>query len=95
MPIPPEHQQLIIDAISERVGSRHLICPLCQNSQWLVQNRMVMLPLSDSSQAHPSESTTALPLAVVTCQSCGYTVFVNLIILGLGDALNIPEIKDA
>ena len=39
-------------------------------------------------------STMALPLAVLTCKTCGYTTLVNLLKLGLGEALGIREVQD-
>ena len=94
MSLSPEHQQLILDAINERMRPASLTCPLSGDAQWTLQGEIVVLPMSSSPQDHPLSSKKALPLAVLTCETCGYTAFVNLFKLGLGDALNIQESKD-
>ena len=94
MSLSPEHQKLLVDAINERISPGSLTCPLSGDTKWVLQTETVLLPLSSSPHDHPLSSKKALPLAVLTCETCGYTAFVNLIKLGLGDALNIQEAKD-
>ncbi len=94
MVLTPNQQQLIIDAISSRLETRDLVCPISGDSQWTVQDRVALAPLIDLPELNLRKSHRALPLAVLTCETCGYTTFVNLLQLGLGDALNLGEVKD-
>ena len=92
MSLSPEHQKLILDAINERMRPGGLTCPLSGDTKWELQAETVLLLLSSSPHDHPLSSKKALPLAVLTCKTCGYTAFFNLIRLGLGEALNIQEV---
>ena len=86
----PQQHSIVINAINERVGSRTIECLLCGSSQWVVQDRIANLALQDSPSG---PYTRSLPLACVMCQTCGFTFFVNVLILGVGQHLGIQAVE--
>lgn len=89
MPFTPEQSQKILEAIGEKLRPRTLLCPISGDSNWGVNDRLTMAQLVDLPDKRLQQ---ALPLAIMSCKTCGYTMFVNLLLLGLGDEFGIKEV---
>lgn len=88
-----ENPDMVIKALTEKLGSAKLICPLSQDSNWEVQYSFAAVP-AFNSYPPPPVPEKSFPLAVLVCKTCGYTFFVNLITLGLADQLGLPVSND-
>jgi hypothetical protein len=94
----PEQQQRVLDAFAQRVPNG-VECGICHVGQFMVGDGFTFLLLQDVSAntaAYPVYYGTAvtdaiftpprgLPLVALTCNHCGNTVLLNLVVLGLGD----------
>ena len=76
---------LILDAIFERLGDRELLCPVAGDGEWALETLMGALPSVQSFQVAPWSETNprVFPYAVLVCTTCGYSMFFNVISLGL------------
>ena len=59
----------------------HQACPICQNDRWglskMVGEVRQMLP-----EQH-SPGRASYPLVILTCQTCGYALLFNAVVIGL------------
>ena len=81
MPLTEEQQRNIVDALNERTEDRVLLCPISGDSSWEVQDIFANLP----GGIGPGVSENSFPSAVILCRTCGYTMLVNLIRLGIAE----------
>ena len=87
---------IILEAINEKLGQRTLVCPISgAEATWQVEARMAAVRAVEDFPTSIAQNGSLFPLAVVTCQHCGYTIFVNLIALGVAPKLNIAVQTDA
>lgn len=56
-------------------------CPYCKQHQWTV-DPTIMTPLEVSSNMQMNLGGRFQPLVPITCRCCGYTAFVNALVLG-------------
>jgi hypothetical protein len=85
MALSSRQQQQIIETIQQRaqgLGS----CTLCNRAQWVLANGLVILSLSENLE-EVSLGGPSLPCAALVCQNCGNTLLINLVTLGLTDAI--------
>ena len=85
-----QRNDTILRAINAKI-SRPLDCPLHGETTWSVQEQTTALPALDDPRAPVYFPTQSFPVAVVICDTCGYTFLVNLIKLGLAEELELPE----
>jgi hypothetical protein len=98
MAFAPDVYQKIADRLRERriLGGEmpdRWQCWYCGDSRWTLGDGFVTLVLSyGSSPFQPSGNT--LPSLALICQTCGNTVLLNLLVLGLGDLIGVhtPEL---
>ena len=90
-PVTGRHVELIINAISEKLGDKQLVCPLSGDDNWAVERYFGKIPAAESLEAPSSNEreSRSFPFAVLTCQTCGFSFFVNVFRLGLAEALGI------
>lgn len=62
-------------------------CPICENVHWGIDNRIVT-PLNVDETKSINIGGKFNPLIQVTCDTCGYTIFINALKLG---ALDVDE----
>lgn len=55
-------------------------CPLCGDNNWTITDRILQLS-SESAEG----KNTLFPVIPLTCQNCGNTYFINVIVAGLID----------
>ena len=76
-----------LDLVKEKLGKRRIECQLCGNSNWQIQDKPVFVFIVDPDFGHTSllhgSSQDGLPFVVMACKSCGNTLFINSMILGL------------
>lgn len=78
-------RQEIIEAVSRQLGVRDLACSLCGSVVWMPPT-IVTLPevvFEEGVVYKPMLSGQIVPLALLTCSPCGYSVSINLVSLGL------------
>ena len=81
---PRDPQDHIIAALAEKMGDRRgLVCPISGPTTWTVGEYTTVLPAIKDSAKSSIQHARKIPLAVVMCDHCGYTFFVNLMLLGL------------
>ena len=77
---------LVIRAINEKLGENKLVCPLSHDSVWEVNSYYAAVPAVEIWQLSSPDninSSRTFPFAVLICQTCGYSFFVNLFKLGI------------
>ena len=91
----PEDRRIITDAIIEKLGPRKLVCPISgDNSNWEVHRFLSSHPAIEKVGEDPNQAERGFPVAVLMCKDCGYSLFINLIQLGLAGRLGIPAEPD-
>jgi hypothetical protein len=90
-----EDSPRIIEAINKRASNP--TCPLCGSTDFTLTDGVVQLevtPFHTPRMARPMPrfglSYSTLPSATLVCQTCGNTLFINLLVLGLKDILEVP-----
>ena len=84
-------QQIVIQAINAKLGTRKLVCPISGDAAvWEVLEYSTSVPAIDIPGTLPMNLGPTLPLAVLMCKDCGYTMLINLIQLGIAKELDIP-----
>jgi predicted nucleic-acid-binding Zn-ribbon protein len=81
MPTNEEIINRIISALQEKVGNHQIVCPICGNQSWTVNNRYVVLTLSE----YPTQIALGgeiMPLIPMNCTKCGNTHLLNILVLG-------------
>jgi hypothetical protein len=69
----------------------HKACPICLHNNWTISDSVgVMLPASESSI---DIGGLAYPLFLLTCGTCGYTLFFNAVVAGLTTKAPVPDEK--
>ena len=88
--------QIIVQAIKAKLGPRKLVCPISGDAAaWEVVNCGTNLPVIDTpGTLPPYGASPTLPLAVLMCKDCGYSMLINLIQLGIAKELDIPARSD-
>lgn len=86
------YSDMVIQAIESKVGDRQLKCPVCTQSEWAVQDHQGVLPAIDpfDYETYWERLVHAFPVAVVTCDACGYTMMFNLFMLGIAEPSGVP-----
>ena len=56
-------------------------CPICQNDRWGLSEMVGEVRQMPPNQHSLGRATC--PLVIVTCQTCGYTVLFNALVIGL------------
>lgn len=79
MQLSQQEVQRIIQWLENNwLGGQH--CPICNHTDWFVNDRVFQL-----QEYHPQVSQPAVsqPILSVICQHCGHTVFFNAIHVGI------------
>ena len=87
-----EYAQMVIEAISDKLGERQLECWVCRDFDWEVQEYKGVLPATDQfgDMDDLSQISASFPLAAIVCNTCGYSILLNLYKLGVAEALGLP-----
>jgi hypothetical protein len=89
MPFSPDVFQRIITAVAAKnVRTPGIVpdCSFCGHPRWTVGDGFVTFYLTYGySPFQPGGNT--LPSLALICQNCGNTVFLNILMLGLGDLI--------
>ena len=86
-----------MNAILEKIGGEELLCPVTGDSEWAIEVDMGALPSVDSFRLAPWAETKPrfFPYAILVCPTCGYSMFFNLIGLGLAEQFDINVEKES
>ncbi len=78
-----------LDLVREKLGKRRIDCQLCGSNDWQLQDKPAFVFIVHSDLARSSllqgGNQDGLPFVVMACKSCGNTLFINSMILGLHD----------
>ena len=77
--IPKEDIQKAIAWIDEHWTGQKA-CPICENTRWGVADLIGEVQMTT---LNGDLTGKAYPLVIVTCQTCGYTVLLNALVIGL------------
>jgi hypothetical protein len=97
MPFDPQTFQLILARITERLQALGRgpapVCPICGTSNWTVADGIATTQLTYGSSPFvpPANQISSL---VIICQQCGNTIFLNLLVLGLGELVGLYSQQD-
>ena len=87
---PKKRTEIITSALNEKLGERKLECPISGDKAiWEVHINTTVVPAMTDPSVAPRVIDRSYPLAVVMCKHCGYTILINLIVLGLAEQLGI------
>jgi hypothetical protein len=82
VPTKTEIAQQIIDRLTERVKS-FKPCAVCGAQSWTVDDGFAVIPVyADPAATTIPQTAPMWPHAVMYCDNCGNTHFLNLLILG-------------
>lgn len=84
------YTRVVVDAIQSKIGGNALICPVSGDAQWNLQEFQGVLPATDFHDVQAlTEMRRSFPLAVLVCETCGYSMMFNLFALGVGEELGL------
>jgi predicted nucleic-acid-binding Zn-ribbon protein len=83
MAFTEEQRAKIIDVIKSK--SPKGLCPGCGNQQWTLAQDVCWLKTSDPA----SPQVSVLPSIALVCETCGMTLFYNVMRLGLAADLGV------
>ena len=63
-------------------------CTVCRTGQWTLSDGFVFFPTQDSAGSYVIGGPV-LPSVALICSHCGNTIFINLLVLGLGHLVNV------
>lgn len=92
-----EVRHIILTALQDKLGTRRLACPFSGDGDdviWDVLPATTTLPSQEDPSAPSHMPESVYPMAAVTCRDCGYTMLVNLIVLGVAEQLGITVGSD-
>ena len=89
MALSPEVKNEILAAISARAPMPGA-CSICRTGQWTLSDGFVFFPTQDSAGSYVIGGPV-LPNIALICSHCGNTVFLNLLVLGLGHLVNAAQ----
>lgn len=83
--------------VREKLGERQMLCQLCGVNDWNLEGMPAFVALwdvdSDKKAIFPDSQIKGLPLVALTCKNCGNTLFVNTMVLGIGDLVEGSQPK--
>ena len=93
----PEQLERVLAAVKDRVPNTGK-CQICGSDDWQIQDGMAQVTMHPIPFPAPTAFPTSrwtipspfLPSVVLICTTCGQTVFLNALVLGLGDLLGPP-----
>ena len=87
------YTRMVVDAIQDKIGGHVLRCPVCQDTDWSVQEYLGVLPATDRfDDVQPlNDMSISFPLALLVCETCGYSMMFNLFALGVGEGLGLQQ----
>jgi hypothetical protein len=77
-----QDKKRVIKYLTERGFHLRSICPVCASQEWFIGDHLVMPPVL-TPNVGLSIGGPGYPLAMVISKGCGYTLFINAVILGL------------
>ena len=93
MALTEEQQLAVVKALRGKIGGRTLKCPISDDSRWQVQSELAAIPATDDL-SNNAITGTRFPTAVVVCQTCGYTILLNIFSLGLADEFGVQPTSE-
>ena len=86
-----------LNLVKEKLGQRRLECQLCGNNNWQIQDKPAFVFIVAQDLMHSTlldgGNQDGLPFVVMACRSCGNTLFLNSMILGLHHPKNVAELN--
>lgn len=60
----------------------HGLCPVCRNDRWHIESELAVYLMVDHETMEIIKDK-AIPMTVVSCEHCSYTLFFNVVKMGL------------
>lgn len=83
MKLSEEQAQSVIKHITSRNGGRLINCPICNHSQWTVNNLVTEMREFQNGDLILGGDSAIMPFVSITCNNCAHTLFINAIQIGL------------
>ena len=90
MEITEEQKKIVQDAVLSKFGDDYPTCPISGDGNWSIQTRLAYI-MAEPVSLSASES---YPSVVLICQTCGYTAFLNVFVLGIADHLELKPAQE-
>lgn len=84
--LTPDQLQLVAGAFVSKYTQRPLICPVSGDDDWEIQDRLAFFAAGVTTYDGPK-----YPSAVILCRKCGYTLLINVFMLGVAEELGIVQ----
>ena len=87
-----EFAERAIAKVKEKLAMDKLPCQLCGIYDWQLEKTPAFVVLWDVDSGEipifsSDSKMNGLPLVALTCKNCGNTLFVNAMVLGLGESI--------
>ena len=66
-------------------------CPMCGGKNWTLDEKMMVTPIQLNEDRSYRFDGKILPLTPLICQNCGYTLFMNTLVVGALDDVDQAE----
>lgn len=83
-----EDRQKVIAWVTKYPQAEHSVCPICGTGNWMIAEYMVQ-PLTIGAQLGLQLGGIGYPLIMLISNPCGYTRFLNAVMIGL-----VPSNRD-
>jgi predicted nucleic-acid-binding Zn-ribbon protein len=82
MPLTNEQQEKVKRHLSSYFTSYGCKCPVCENRNWTIENELAVYQTFDTQYKMIIEGQV-IPVALISCNTCHYTLPFNAMKLGL------------
>ena len=82
MPLTNDQQTKIKNHLSQYLTSYSGKCPICEGKNWTIEGELVVYPMFDTQYKMIIEGQV-IPMAIVSCNKCYYSLSFNAMKLGL------------
>lgn len=82
MKLTEEQAQVVIKHISKANNGESIICPVCKNESWTINNVVTEMREFQNGDLILGGNSAIVPFVTLSCSNCGNTLFFNAITTG-------------
>ena len=82
MKLTPEQQQKLLDRLTQ-IWQNPKICEICHNTDWNISDKLFEIREFHGGGMVLGGDSAIQPLISISCRTCGQTIFMNAIMLGV------------
>jgi ribosomal protein S27AE len=90
--LSPEEKQRAIDWVNVRWVGQNQACPICGDGHWIIGDHLVQ-PLTVGPENSIQLGGAGYPQVMLISVKCGYTRFLNAVLIGLVGGTPPPDEK--